>query len=545
MLRHLLFAILCIGGIALGGWTLLQDGRAGPPADAGLPSDFRDNLELQPVVEQVNREFRTHWASQGIESGASADALTVARRLSLGLTGTVPSLEEIRLLERQSQPIDWWVNRLLNDRRYADYFAERLARIYVGTENGPFIVFRRRRFVTWLSDQLSDNRPYNQLVHDLLAGEGIWTDSPQVNFITVTNVENQGPDPIRLAGRVTRAFLGIRIDCLQCHDDRLGTVELGTSEQPRFGTQQDFHQLAAYFGDTNMSLVGVRDQADQYIYQYLDSEKEEVVEPEFPFLQSLAVAPGAKREQLAQWVTHPDNKPFARATVNRVWALMFGKPLVEPIDNIPLHGPLPPGLETLSNDFVAHHYDLRRLIRVIAALDCYRMDSRAEFPIEEEHEQAFAVFPITRLRPEQVAGGLIQACSLRTIDADSHVLSQLIRFFQQNDFLKRYGDIGEDEFVSRGGTVTQRLLMMNGKLLKERTKENPIANASTAIANLSPSDELAVEAAYLSVLTRRPTARELAYFANRLEGTQGSQRNQALEDLYWVLLNSTEFSWNH
>src|SRR5262249_32808791 len=151
---------------------------------------------------------------------------TIARRMSLALAGTIPSLEEIRTLEAvpEAQRIEWWTSHLLEDRRFCDYFAERLARVYVGTENGPFLVFRRRRFVSWLSEQLHDKRPYNEIVRELIADKGLWTGTPAVNFVTATinqDSEDKSPDEIRLAGCVARGFLGVRIDCLQCHDDKL------------------------------------------------------------------------------------------------------------------------------------------------------------------------------------------------------------------------------------------------------------------------------------------------------------------------------------
>jgi hypothetical protein len=134
---------------------------------------------------------------------------------------------------------------------------------------------------------------------------------------------------------------------------------------------------------------------------------------------------------------------------------------------------------------------------------------------------------------------------LTTIDANSHVVAQLIRFFQQSGFVERYGDIGEDEFTAQPSTITQRLLMMNGELVKERTDENPFINAATRIALLAPTDRQAVEFAYRALLTRQPTADEFSQFEPRLAGKRGADRNQAMEDLYWVLINSSEFSWNH
>jgi len=511
-----------------------------PRPDAGQfrPARYQHD-DFRAVVEKANAQFRAHWEEAGVEPAPRAPALKIARRLSLGLTGTIPSLEEIRELEKQpeDQRVAWWTSHLLADRRYADYVAERFARAYVGVENGPFLVYRRRRFVTWLSDRLQENMRYDQIARDLIEAEGLWTSHPEVNFLTVTidQNENNGPDEVKLAARVTRAFLGVRIDCVQCHDDNLG----GDWEQT------DFHELASFFSDAQMTLTGVREKPTPYEYQYLHADDEVTVPARVPFYDDLLPENGEPRARLAAWATHPENRAFARATVNRVWALMFGRPLVEPVDNIPLGSLDVPGLDVLAKDFVEHGYNLQRLIHVIAATDVFQRDSRADFQVTPQHERAWAVFPLTRLRPEQVAGSILQAASLKTIDADSHILRKLQRYEQENEFVKRYGDTGEDEFDDRGGTIPQRLLMMNGALVQERTKDDFFNNASTRIAALAPDNATAVETAYLVALSRRPTDAERKHFVRRIGDAQAGERNRRLEDLFWTLLNSTEFSWGH
>lgn len=543
-LKNLLFAGLCLVGVA----AVARGLRPAPELVDEAAEPVKVDPNIGAVAAKVDREFQEHWKTLELKPAGRADNMLIARRLALGLTGGIPSLEEIRALERrpQGEQIDWWIDRLLNDRRYADYTAERFARSFVGTENGPFIVFRRRRFVTWLSDQFEKNTRYDELVTRLIADEGIWTSSPSVNFLTVTLTdESEGkPDAIRLAGRTSRAFLGMRIDCLQCHDDRLGNISLGEAGEPRDGLQEDFHQLAAFFSEAEISPLGITDGDDKYDYKYLNAAKETTVPPAPPFLPELAGSEGNRRQQLSAWVTHPKNKPFARAAVNRVWALMFGKPLVEPIDDIPLHGEYPPGFETLADDFAANGFDIQRLIRIIAATEVFRLNSQAAHEITIGHELNWAAFPLTRLRPEQVAGAVIQSAAVRTLDADSHIIFQLTKFGQTNDFVNRYGDTGEDEFEERAGTIAQRLLMMNGDLVKERTKAD-IGNSSSRIATLAPTDDKAIEVAFLCALTRSPTADELAHFRKRIEGVRGDARSNRLEDIFWSLLNSTEFSWNH
>ena len=135
------------------------------------------------------------------------------------------------------------------------------------------------------------------------------------------------------------------------------------------------------------------------------------------------------------------------------------------------------------------------------------------------------------------------ASSVTTINMDSHIIDRVICLTNQSDFVKRYGDSGEDEFDGRGGTIPQGLLRMNGELIHDRIKESPF-NASTRIAWLAPDDPRAVETAYLAVLTRRPTPEEAAHFEKSL-ADKSLGRPQRLEDLFWALINSTEASWNH
>jgi hypothetical protein len=213
------------------------------------------------------------------------------------------------------------------------------------------------------------------------------------------------------------------------------------------------------------------------------------------------------------------------------------------VDNLEPDGPVPPALQILADDFVAHHFDLRRLIRVIASTRVFRLDSATDHDVGDAEERAWAVFPLTRLRPEQVSGSVLQSASIATLNGDTHILVRLARQGQQNQFVQRYGDTGEDEFDNRGGTIPQRLLLMNGELVRDRAQANP-TTAAGRIEWMAPDDPKAVEAAYLAVLTRRPTPEEAAHFERTLKD-KNLKRGQHLEDLYWALINSTEFSWNH
>jgi hypothetical protein len=510
----------------------------------GLPNRLRhadpsatQAADFRAAVSRIDRAFERQWQGHALTPAPAASELTILRRLSLALTGSIPSLEEIRQFEAYTghDRVQWWLAGLLQERRFADYFAERLARAYVGTEDGPFLVFRRRRFVSWLSDQIHSNRPYDQLVRDLIASDGLWTDKPAVNFVTVTvEPDNQkGPNPERLAARVARAFLGVRLDCAQCHDHPFQQWKQG-----------DFQGLAAFFGQTEQGFTGIHDGEGELQAENRKTGATETITPRVPFLPDLLPSEGTRRSRLARWVTDPGNPLFARATVNRVWALLLGRPMVEPVDDILNADEMPPGLPLLADYSAAHGYDLRRLIQILVATRVFQLDSAAEFELTDAHEQAWAAFPMSRLRPGQVAASIQQAGSVTTFNQESHILWRIIRAARENEFVKRYGDTGEDEFDARGGTIPQRLLLMNGALVAENTKAE-LLTAPGQIGMMAPNDHAAIENAYLGVLTRRPTPEESEYFEKRLSGSTGDERQRLMEDLYWTLLNSTEFSWNH
>ncbi|MEX0679404.1 MAG: DUF1549 domain-containing protein [Pirellulales bacterium] len=535
--KNILFLVVCAGGL-----LALVASVARDPADRPRVRIQTDSVRT--AAARVDSAFERLWQQAKLEPAPTAPELIVARRMSLALAGTIPSLEEIRHFESLPAQgrLDVWLAELLADRRSADYLAERLARAYVGVENGPFLLYRRRRFVTWLADRLAAAEPYDRIVRHLIADSGLWTDTPPVNFVTVTiNPDDRNkPDPNRLAARVSRAFLGIRLDCAECHDHPFAPWK-----------QSDFQGLAAFFGGTRQGLRGIRDLPGEFTVESRQTGETATIPARAPYAPDLLSQGGPERERLAAWVTHRDNRPFAREGVNRAWALLFGRPLVEPIDNLGLRAEFPESLEVLADDFVDHGFDFRRLIEVIAATRAFRLDSRtgatAEIAADDlsNRQSQWAVFPLTRLRPEQVVGAVQQSASLATIDYESNIAVRFARAIGQSQFVERYGDSGADEFDAHGGTIPQRLLLMNGEIVYDKTKDSLLANAATQIAAFAPDDTCAVETAMLAVLSRRPTDDEAKYFRERLAGTRGGQRRDRLGDLYWTLLNSTEFSWNH
>ena len=503
----------------------------------------RVSSEVDTAVFKVDRVLAEKWRANNLQPARAADEFTILRRLSLVLHGTSPSLEEIRLFEADTQPqrIERWTERLLADRRFADYFARRLARVFVGADDGQFIVFRRDRFWAWLGAQLHDNRPYDAVVRAMIAERGLWTGEPEVNFVTAT-VTQGNIDYNKLAGRTVRAFLGQRIDCAQCHNHPFADWKQG-----------QFEGLAACFGQARISAVGVEDDAQRkYSIEDRLTLKQRDVSASVPFHPEWLPSEGTQRERLASWLTHPDNKRFDRAAVNRVWGLMFGKPWHEPVDDLP--NPKEPGrdptdlLDVLGADFREQGCDLKRLVATIASTRAFRLSS--EHPAFESGEnveaveQTWAAFPLTRLRPEQIIGAMLQASTIKTIDQNSHWVQRALRFFSELNFVKEYGDLGDDELGEHSGTIPQALLRMNGEFARDRSEGTPFSSIGR-IAGMAPDDDTCLDLCFLVCLTRRPTIEERAQLLPQLEQTRRDGRTNAVEDIFWTLYNSPEFCWGH
>jgi hypothetical protein len=194
---------------------------------------------------------------------------------------------------------------------------------------------------------------------------------------------------------------------------------------------------------------------------------------------------------------------------------------------------------------------LKRLIQVITAsrpfllASTHSEDGDGGDPdrVEQLLKQG-AVFPLTRLRPEQVIGAMIQTGSIKTIDQNSHLVVRFLRFISENNFVKEYGDLGEDELQEHAGTLPQALLRMNGNFGGNILTASPFT-ASGRIVSSAGSDETCLDACFLVGLSRRPTFDEREQLLPLLKDTKGDARKHVVEDIYWSMFNSPEFSWNH
>jgi len=530
----------CVVGLVV---SVVTWASSSPINNSPQAPDMTQRKSFTRTAKQVDQFFEHEWAEKETPPSEIADDFIQLRRLSLALHGTIPSLEEIREFENMQGENRWerWTQKLLEDRRFADYFSERLTRAFVGVSQGQFIVFRRDRLKAWLSEQIQANTPYDELVRTLISGEGLWTGDPETNYITAAMADGN-LDRNKLTGSTVRAFLGQRIDCAQCHDHPFDHWK-----------QSDFEGLTAFYGQVEIQVLGVR-QNEKLKYEVEDRQtlEKRTVSPQVPFLNECLPQEGTLREKLAAWVTHPENRRFERASANRFWGLIFGVPYIDPVDDLPAPTDLsksePDLLDLLGEDFRENGYDIKRMIQIIVASKPFRLSSTSQSDDAEQIERAtdyWALFPLVRLRPEQIIGSMLQASSLKTIDQNSNIFMRGRRFFSEIDFVSEYGDLGSDELNDFPGTIPQALLRMNGEFAKDNGSAS-LLNSVGRIARFDISDKKRIETCFLVCLTRVPTPQETEHFLKQFQtASDQNQRIKLTEDLFWSLYNSPEFSWNH
>lgn len=537
----------CLVGLAICGlvlWTAARPHALLRSADspAARPRTFAE--DLAPIVERVDRTIEKQWSDAGLVPAEPAAELQVFRRLSLALFGAIPALEDLREFDADGGPdrLTRWSVRMLADDRSADYLAERLSIALIGDRASDVPGFRRERFTAWLSSALKRGRPYDEIVRQCIAATGQPTVSGAANFLTAEIAQGEHYDN-RLAGRVARAFLGQRIDCAECHDHPFAEWK-----------QADFQGLAAYYGQLARSNAGVGDERwREHVVEDRKTLERLVIAPRVPFHAEWLETGLSRREQLGRWVTHPENRRFRRAIANRMWGLMFGKPLHSPVDDLP--DPPAAGaadelelLDLLGDDLAAHAFDVRRLALVIVCSRPFRLASLpqevASREVASAAAAAWAVFPLVQLRPEQLSRSMQQMQAVQRLRTDDDVITRTHRSHWRREFTDLYGSLGELELDEQAASIQQMVVRMTERFTNE-TVYSGRRGASRRIAQTATDDRDCLEACFLVCLARRPGAAEQAHFLEQLQSARHYARQRVVEDIFWAMLNSPEFVWNH
>ncbi|MDX1945560.1 MAG: DUF1549 and DUF1553 domain-containing protein [Pirellulaceae bacterium] len=487
------------------------------------------------MVRRIDELVAARLKGENIEPAKGASDAEFLRRVSLDLTGAIPRVADVRafLADKRPDKRARAIDRLLDSPAHATHLANTFRHIMLP---GGFDLEQVNNLVgvqNWLRQRFAENVRYDNLVSELLVATA-GDDAGPALYYTSLDVA-----PEKLAGSTARIFLGLQIECAQCHDHPFDAWK-----------QRDFWGYAAFFARLRQPNS---DQPGQRV-SLVDLDEgevklpgsEETVPPRFPSGSAPAADElGTRREQLAIWMASRDNPYLPRAAVNRGWSLLFGRGLVEPVDDLgPQNPPSHPELlDELTRYFVRTGFDLRELLRTLASTETYQRASEwtGESPPPPE---VYAVMPVKMLTADQLYDSVSRVLARRgtSMFPGANVASPLLDP-QRQAFLAKLQTAGRSPLEYHAG-VLQALTLLNGSDLAEATDPERGPLLAALSAPLFTDDERA-EALFLATLSRRPTVAELALCRQQLARYSEGDRAKGWSDVLWALLNSAEFGLNH
>jgi hypothetical protein len=477
--------------------------------------------DVKAVAATIDQRLAAAWG-KGVKPAPLADDAEFFRRVHLDLAGRIPSVTEARDFLDDDRPDKrrLWVERILradaDDPSYRDAHVKHFANVW-----RAWLLSRTNQanqfqpaLEAWLRERVRSNAGYDRLVRDLLTRPAIGPGSAAVFY------QANESKPENLAGSTARLFLGVSLECAQCHDHPFDRW-----------TRQQFWQFAGFFTDVAPAQPGkARPRGEIKV-----SGQERVVKARFlDGKQPRWKGESGTRPTLAEWMTAKDNPFFARAIVNRMWAYFFGTALVNQAEGTSdvtpaAHKEL---LDELARDFVGHGYDLKFLIRAITASKAYQRTSAVSHPSHKD-ARLFARMPLRGLSPEQLFDSLAEATEYRDGGAQA----------ARNQFLARFA--AQEQKTDYQTSILQALYLMNNEFIADRTSLEKNRTLAT-LAEQRTGTARKVESLYLVVLSRKPRPPERNRFVKYVEkGGPSGNPKKALADVFWVLLNSPEFILNH
>ena len=505
------------------------------------------------VAAKIDALVTERWAADKITPAAVSDDAEFCRRGYLDLCGRIPPASEVRdfLADKSPDKRAKLVNKLLESPTYiVNYTNVWRAIMLPEATSDETIRFFLPGFEAWLRSRLAENRNFAQIAEELLTlpldGEAL-TNFQQPNQPSpLAFYRAKQGKPEEIAGASARMFLGVRIECAQCHNHPFDKWK-----------REEFWSYAAFFKDTGamQAPATVVEKAVEAVTGNKPADdKRSMKIPDTDIVVQTRFLGGAEpdwstisdsRANLAQWVISKDNPYFARAAVNRVWAHHFGVGIVDPVDDFSSNNPPshPEVLDLLAREFIAHEYDFKFLIRTITATKAYQLTSVRSHE-SQDNPRHFARMPVRGLTAEQIFDSLAQATGyLQPFDPE-----QTLNFNQdqaRQEFLETFET---DTGIERQSTILQALADIDytsvQEILRTRNDKNGTLIAIAEAPFFTP--EQRIEALFLTTLSRFPSDAEKTKFLAYLKDHEATDvPARPLADLFWTLLNTTEFLSNH
>ncbi|MEI6714941.1 MAG: DUF1549 and DUF1553 domain-containing protein [Verrucomicrobiota bacterium] len=502
-----------------------------------LPKDLQFTWPKVEEKNEIDKLVNTKLYNLRVAPSERCDDLTFLRRLFLDLTGTLPPPDRVKSFPADTNPNkrEQLIDELLARPEFVDLWtlkwsdllqirSDVLREIYYK----PVHLYHR-----WLREQIMAGVPLNKLAAQLVSASGSIFENPPATFYHLEN------DPIRVSEDAAQAFLGIRLQCAQCHNHPFDRW-----------TMDDYRGFMAFF--MQIGRKNAEDPRERIIYDTRSGEAkhpvgDRVVPPKFPGGEVPSVKDKDRRQVLADWLADPENPWFGRHIANLVWAHFLGVGIVDPVDDVRVSNPPSnkPLLDHLAKRFAEMNFDIRKLAREICVSETYQRSTHAN-PSNELDSRNFAKATVRRMRAEVLLDSISQATAAPMSHQTMPVGLRAVEVSdakKTNYFLTTFGRSKRETVCARdevSPTLSQALHLLTGDTIE--TKITAGALVDKMLKENKPPMEI-VEALFLRSVSRMPDEQERSALEPYFSDPQ--QIKAALVDVQWALLNSKEFIFNH
>ncbi|MES2597660.1 MAG: DUF1549 and DUF1553 domain-containing protein [Verrucomicrobiota bacterium] len=524
----------------------------------GKVTTFRATVPLGAPVEKlpaatnyIDELVFTKLKTIGVPPSEMSDDGTFLRRVTLDITGRLPTAEEMKdfIASQETEKRAQCIDRLLDSPEYAEYFANKWSSLLRNQRTQPTYARGSYLFWSWIRDSIADNKPFDQFAREVVAASGSLDQHPPVAWYRqVKEAKTQMED-------VAQLFLGTRMQCAQCHHHPFEKW-----------SQQDYYGFAAFFANVSRKTATAKD--EEIIFNKRGTAQMTNIRTKLPVMPTSLGSEAVKlrpeqdpRLVLAEWMSRKDNPFFAHTLVNRYWKHFFNRGLVEPEDDMRETNPPvnPELLNALAADFVKSGYDLKALVRSITNSTTYQL-SAAPNAYNAKDRQNFS-----RYYPKRLNAEVLYDAVNRLLDVESTFAGQAPgtravalpdnSYNQTNYFLTVFGRPDSSSACecerTQEASLAQSLHLLNASDIQMQLTRKD-GRAEKMAKDASPEEDKITDMYHIA-LSRDPNAEEMklaqGHVARKSAGKAGEAalqaKKEAFEDVLWALLNTKEFLFNH
>lgn len=508
-----------------------------------IPKDLDYSRPELPEFNYIDKHVHEKLHKLRIIPAPLCDDETFLRRVFIDVVGKLPEPEEREkfLADTNPKKREVLIDELIARKEFSEMWVMKWAELLqIRTfNNGPQQVSYKAAlgYHNWLRDRIAGNVPFNEIVRELLASEGGTFSSPPTNFFQIEQ------DVLKLTENVAQVFMGTRIQCAQCHNHPFDRW-----------TMDDYYGFASFFAQVKRKPA--EDPRERVIFDGGGEVPHLVTkQPVKPRFLGTATPDDfgkkSRREAMAEWLTSTDNPWFPRNVSNVIWSHFFGIGITDPVDDVRISNPPanPELLDALSNKFVEYNYDMRKLVRDICNSRTYQLSS-ATNETNETDTRNFSRSIVRRVRAEVLLDCISQVTATPNKFKGLPLGSRAVQIADGNTsnyFLTTFGRATRATVcsceVKMEPNLSQALHLLNGDATHNRIQQGKLV---PTMWEQKKSPEEIIRHLYLRTLNREPVPDEITkLLAAVAEGKDDSQKQQILGDIFWALLNSKEFIFNH